>query len=258
MRIGALLSFLFLAGLLAAQIAAPNPGLVRFPGSPLKTVFGVPGNLLLADSPFPAADAVAFSDNFGLLAAEAKIRLVKRDGAVLAEAPYQGAPPVLNIETTPETAIVWLPAKNALLFWRDDRFERIETSDLAAPVTSASRLSPQTARLLTTNPDATVSAIDISLADGTTKNAIVLPGVHAPAYAFGNQIIYSDQDGLQIETAGARRTLAARSAVFTAERMSAHWVHLYFPAQNQHYALHLAAGPALSLLPAPAAQVKKP
>jgi len=257
MRIAALLSCLLIAGLLAAQIAAPHPGLVRFPGLPLETVLGVPGNLLLAKSPFPAADAVAFSDNFGLLAAQGRIRLVKRDGAVLAELPYQGAPPVLNIENTPDTAIAWLPAENAIAFWREDRLARLETSDVTAPVTSISRISPQTARLLTANPDGTVSALDISLAGGATTNATVLPGVHAPAYSFGNRIIYIDQDGVAIETGdGARQTLPVSGTTFLAERMSTAWAHLYFPAQKQHYALHLAAEPALSLLPTPAAKVK--
>jgi hypothetical protein len=242
---------LLLPGILAAQVAAPNPGLVRLDGSAVANVLGVPGNLLLVRSAWPAANALAFSNRIGLIASTDKIRLVQKDGTVLGETGHPGSVPVLNIDATAESGIAWLSSENAILYWRAGKFDRVPVGEQVGTVTSIAAGDSQTARLLTANPDGTVSRIDISLPDGNVRNVSVLPGVHAPAYAFGRYLLYADENGLALETAeGAKHSVAAPSGSFVAERMSDSWVHLYFPAQKAHYALHLAGEPSLSELPA--------
>src|SRR5579883_2429725 len=82
-------AFLFLLpGILAAQVSAPNPGIVRVERSAVANVLGVPGNLLLVHSGFPSVDAIAFSNQVGLIATSGRIRLVQKDGKVLGEAAY--------------------------------------------------------------------------------------------------------------------------------------------------------------------------
>jgi len=212
---------LLLPGLLAAQIGAPNPGFVRFPGAGVESALGLPGNILLVPSAFPTVDALAFSNRLGLVASAGRIRLVQTNGTVLGEAEYNGSVPVLNVDRQPESALGWIPSESVLLYWQGGHFERTEASAVPGQVTSVALLDPHIARLLTSNVDGTVSAIDVSLPSGTIRNATVVPGAHAPAYTFGTSVIYSDQDGLEIERAdGKKYTLAAPAGSFTAERMS--------------------------------------
>ncbi|HLH02233.1 MAG TPA: hypothetical protein VKX25_05655 [Bryobacteraceae bacterium] len=252
-------AFLFLLpGILAAQVSAPNPGIVRVERSAVANVLGVPGNLLLVHSGFPSVDAIAFSNQVGLIATSGRIRLVQKDGKVLGEAAYAGSVPVLNIDAAAESAVAWLNSENAILRWRAGQFERVPVGEQAGKITSISMGDSQTAHLLAANPDGTVSRIDISLPDGSVRNLAVLPGVHAPAYAIGSYILYADENGLAIESAGGvKRIVAAPAGSFTTERMSDNWVHLYFTRQKTHYALHLAGEPSLSQLPAPAVKVSQ-
>jgi hypothetical protein len=254
--------FLTLAGAvcLQAQIAVPNPGIARFSGLPLQTILGVSGNLLLANSGLSPAEAAAFANSAGLIAGGGLIRFVTSGGTVLGTCSYRGSAPLLNIESTPATAVAWLPEEQKLLRWTDG--ECTSSSLMAAlpgRVTSVALLSTKLARLLIAAPDATVSAIDIALPAGEVVSASVLPAVGAPAFAFGEFMIWPGTDGLEIQQAnGLRQTLAAPHAPFTAERMSHDWVHLYFPAQNRHFALHLRTDQSsLSLLPVPAAKVTR-
>ena len=251
-------SFLLLPGLLAAQMGAPNPGFVRFAGAGVESALGLPGNLLLVPSAFPNADAIAFSNRLGLVASAGRIRLVQTNGTVLGEAEYNGVAPVLNVDRQADSALAWIPSERVLLYWQSGNFERAEAGAVPDQVTSVALVEPHIARLFTANVDGTVSAIDVSLPSGTTRNATVLPGAHAPAYTFGTSLIYTDADGLQIERVdGKKCTLAAPARSFTAERMSSDWVHLYFATTKTHYALHLSGEPTLSQLPAPATKVAK-
>lgn len=248
----ALLAVALLGGCLLAQISAPTPGFVRLPGLPIQVLFGVPGSFITAAGPFGTAQAASFSDTRGLLAQDGRIRLVTRGGSAIASFPYTGPPPLLDL--APDSALAWLPASHTLLWWDGRVFTPLPISpgDLTGQISDVSVVSPDNARFLLTHPDRTVSSLLVSLANGAVLSSDVLPGVQGPAFQFGAHLLWADGKTLHIESSGAApQTLPAPPGPFTAERMSAQWIHLFFPAAGIDCALHLDnAAPTLSRLPA--------
>lgn len=243
---------------LAGQVNAPHPGFVAYPGAPVQTVYGIPGNLLLAPSRFPRADAASFSDVAGLLAGAGRLQLLKADGAPLASTSFTGSTPVLGVSPRPDNAIAWLPGVQSILWWNGRTFTTVPVSaiDPTDVVSWIACQDSQTARLMVVHSGVAVSSVTVSLATGNLISSDSLPGVQGAAFQFGRYTVSSDAQGLQLEAAqGARHTLPFPGGFFTAEQMSAHWVHLFVPATGTHWALQIDNDePTLSRLPALAAE----
>ena len=245
---------------LSAQISAPSPGLIRNGALPIQTIYGIAGSLVPAPSTWGAADALAFADRFGLLASGGQVKLVRSNGLVLGQIDAPDSHPLLSIDSEPVNAIVWLPEARSLLYWNNNQWQQVAVNGLPDEVlvTSITRDSGTTARMLLTQPDNSVIAArlsmnQVSVTQGSVTSIDVLPGVRGPAFQFGPQVIWRDEQGLVIASAAGQlqQTLAlAATGAFTAERMSSEWVHLHFPADGgTDWALHLCAKPTLSRLP---------
>ncbi len=250
-----LLLFAALTTSLTAQVHSPSAGVIRYGSLPVQGLYGIPGNFVPVKASFGIADAISFSDAGGLIAANGRIELVRADGFPVATYEYGGVAPLLNIDRDLTSAVAWLPDTKSLLWWDGKRFATVKLSKSAfdEKVTSVALTSSTTARLLVTHPDATVSAVVVSLATGNVISSDLLPGVSGPAFQFGSFLLWADEHGLQLQNKkGVQQTLSAPGTSFTAERMSSHWVHLYFSSDRTDWALHLSEKePSLWRLPAP-------
>jgi hypothetical protein len=235
-------------------INAPSPGFVRYGGMPIQRLYGVSGNMVLSGSVFGVAGPVSFSDTAGLIATNGSLKLVKLDGSPVAEYRYVSqAAPLLGADVALNGAVAWMGDSGSVLWWDGKTFTTVtvESSAFEGRINCISLLHPNVARLLMTHPGGGVSAVDIALPTGNITSSDILPGVQGPAFQIGSRLLWSDERGLEIEiVGGAQHTLAAPAGRFTAEQMSSRWVHLYFPSNGTHWALHLGdREPALSRLP---------
>jgi hypothetical protein len=243
------------AACLYGIVVAPSPGFVRYGGSTIQRLYGVSGNLVLAGASFGAADAASFSDSGGLIAVNGRIELIGLDGSVLAAYRYASqAVPLLGADAAPKGAVAWMNDSGTLLWWNGKTFTTvaIESRAFAGRINCVSLVGRNTARFYVTHPEGTVSAADIALPTGDVVSSDLLPGAQGQVFQFGSRLLWMDERGLEIETpGGAQQTLPAPTGAFTAEQMSSQWVHLYFPSNGTHWALHLGTSqPSLSRLPA--------
>ena len=253
--------FLF-ACFVAAQVSAPNVGSARFAGGRVFAVHGIPANLLVAQAPWIAADAVSFSDAGGLLSRNGTLTLVGPDGTSFAAYASGEPAPVLNIDGLLSSAIAWLPSKHALLNWSGAAFllREVNDSGFAGKVTCIQLTSPQVARLLVTHSDTSVSAITISVDTGEIISSDVVPAAHGFTFAQGPLLLSEDPHGLAVEsTSGVRRSVTLSQdplpdGDLTLERMSTDWLHIASASTGGHWALYLTGESLrLSLLPVPPA-----
>jgi simple sugar transport system permease protein len=68
-----------------AQVATPPIGIARFSDASVRNIYGLPQNLVVDSNSFGSFDATSFSDQFGLVAANGQIQLVKPDFTVIGE-----------------------------------------------------------------------------------------------------------------------------------------------------------------------------
>ncbi len=240
---------------LYGMITAPSPGFVRYGGLPIQRLYGLSGNLVLAGSLFGAADAVSFSGTAGLIAAGGNLKLIRLDGSAIAEYRYMSqAAPLLGADPSPDGAVAWISESGVVLWWNGKTFTTVavESSAFDGRIDCISLISSNIARLLITHPRGGVSSVNIALPAGDMISSDLLPGAQGSAFQTGSSLLWSDERGLEIEMAGgAQHTLPAPRGGFTAEQMSSLWLHLYFPSNGTHWALHLGGSePSLSRLPA--------
>ncbi len=258
-----LLLSLALASTLGAQVSAPIPGFARNGALPIKTIYGVAGSLVANPSMLGSADALAFADRFGIIAAGGEVKMLRSNGSDLGHFETRENHPVLNLDSDPASAVAWLPESHSLLFWNNNQWQQVAVEGLpeGATVTSVTRDSANSSRLLLTQTDASVLAVTIALPQGSVISIDLLPGVRGPAFQFGSKLIWANEQDLDIgsPSGAVEHTLPLPAAgVFSAERMSSQWVHLYFPAGGgTHWALHLGDKPTLSRIPMPATGVTR-
>lgn len=253
--IASILLFVALTTSLEAQVHSPSAGVIRYGSLPAQGLYGIPGNFVPIKASFGSADAISFSDAGGLIAANGRIELVRADGSPVAVHEYGTVAPLLNIDRDLTSAVAWLPDAQSLLWWDGKRFASVKVVESASyeKISSVALSSSTTARLLVTHPEGTVSAILVSLATGNVISSDLLPGITGPAFQFGSFLLWADEHGLQLQNEnGVQHALSAPGSSFTAERMSSHWVHLYFLSDRTDWALHLTEmEPSLWRLPAP-------
>lgn len=252
--IASILLFAALTASLKAQVHSPSAGVIRYGSLPVQGLYGIPGNFVPVEASLGSADAISFSDAGGLIAANGQIELLRPDGTSVAAYECGTVAPLLNIDRDLTSAIALLPGERSLLWWNGKRFATIELVESASDekISSVALASSTTARLLVTHPEGTVSAMVVSLATGNVISSDVLPGVTGPAFQFNSFLLWADEHGLQLQNESGQHTLSAPGTAFTAERMSSHWVHLYFPSDRTDWALQLSeTQPSLWRLPAP-------
>jgi hypothetical protein len=244
---------LLLAGLLSAQVSIPEVGLVRYTDHTVRPIYGVPANFIVGTTLFDHADAASFSDSGGLVSTNGGIEVVTRDGTVLGRYDSGETAPLLSIESDLETAIAWLPTQHVLLHWNGKAFVSTQVEDPpSGTVTSIQLASPNTAKLLITDPEKHVSEATVSLETGDVISSDLLPGVQGPAFRRHSALVFRDSQGLEIESPGGnRQTLPLDASDISIERMSSDWLHLFSQATGQHWALYMSrSAPHLSALPA--------
>jgi len=246
---------------LFAQLVSPHPGYVRYPGLPVQEIFGVPGSYVVSPAKFGPAVAASFGNSAALIALNGAIHWIDSKGTQLAECQYGEVTPLLAPVDQPDRALAWLPRQHALVVFRDHAVSitKVDLSALTGVVTSLAFESATTARLLVLHPDQAVSSVTVSLQDGRTISSELLPGVRGAAYLFGPYVIWSQSEGIALlDSAGRLCTLTAPAGMFTAEQMSAGWVHLLFSTDGSHWALYLnSKAPTLTRLPEPGGSVSR-
>ncbi len=244
------------AGILYAEVGAPQIGVVRYSDGSVRAVYGLAANFIIAGKPFASADAVSFSDRAGLLAKNGTIQLVKADGATLAKYESNESKPVLNVDGDAESAIAWLPSEHALLRWTNAGFRLYPLAPLDGRVTSLKADGPDRAQLWILNNDGSTSRATATLSTGELVSVDAIPGASGPAFAQQSALISHERGGLAIETAnGLRQTVSVPSDVVI-ERMSSGWLHLSSASTNQDWALRVA-GSEVELFVLPAAQSRQ-
>ena len=250
------------ATFVVAQLNAPKAGIVRYPDGSVHTVFGLPANYVVDPAHAATADAVSFSDTAGLIARDGRITLVDGTLKTIAEYDSGEAAPLVNVDGDLNSAVAWLPTRHALLRWNGTAFAITEVNGTGglAKVTSVRLDRPDTAKLLATNPDSSVSEATISLSQGELTTLDILPGVRGPAFRQHSFVVFRDEHGLEIATSTAIvRTLPLPPPEFTGdltfERMSSDSLHLISTGTKQSWVLHLgnSAAPLLYQLPEPPA-----
>jgi hypothetical protein len=247
--------FLLTAGTLAAQIASPRAGFVRYEDRSVRAVYGMPGNLVVESHPSLFADSVSFSDWGGLAADNGRIRLLRRDGSTVAEAPVTDRDVLLNAGTKPEQSVAWLPASHRLLCWTGREFRSVLVNDsaISGTIVSVASLSPTEVRFISTEADGSASAIRISASSGDVLSTDTIAGVRGAAYQIGSFLISANDKGeLVLDREGVQENLLCSIQNLSVQRMASDWALLSGQKGSQRWVLYLphAGRPVVSMLPA--------
>jgi hypothetical protein len=245
--------------LLHAQLAVPQPGIVRFADGSVRAVRGIPANLMV-HSLIASADLVSFSDVGGLISSNGLIRLLRIDGKVLGE--YQsGEPrPLLNIDAALQSAAVWLPSKHLLLHWDGKAFAAtpVDDSSFGGGISFVRLASDTTAEFFASLTDSAVARVSVALPSGRLVNSEIQPGVYGKVFLQHAWILSQNERGLLAETANGTRQMIPLSQQplpagdLTIERMSTDWLHVSSRSIGASWAIYLSAAKlSVSLLPPP-------
>jgi hypothetical protein len=123
--------FLGLAALLSAQLSVPQPGFARFSDGSIHALQGIPANFIVTARAMTQADHASFSSAGSLTSAQGLIQLSDPTGKVLASYQSDESAPLLNIESSLQSAVVWLPSKHLLLSWNGASFSQTPVDDSA-------------------------------------------------------------------------------------------------------------------------------
>ena len=242
---------------LFAQLNAPRAGLARFADQRLRIVRGIPSSLIVDRVPLGTATAASFSDYGGLIAENGNIELVSAAGSLIAVYESAGHAPVLNVDGPLSTALAYLPSTQTLLTWDGTAFAHISLPGVApqGQVTSIRRGNGETAHLLVSHADASVSEIVVSLRTGNVSGEDYLPGTHGRAFSQHGWTVSTTPYGLTVDGNTHREFRLSEKPLplgdITVERMSSDWLHIFSAGTGQNWALYLSSSEmSLSWLPA--------
>jgi hypothetical protein len=234
--------FLFIgwAALLSAQVSAPNIGFARFANG-VYAVHGIPATFRIADHPLIYAGRASFSDAGGLLWQDGVIRLLDANGTTLGEYASSETAPVLNSDGPLARVIAWLPLQHALVHWNGGALvgTPVDDSGFSGEVSSIQMTSAQSALLLVTHGDLSVSAIAVSVASGDVVSSDVLAPARGHAFAQHAQVISEAAQGLAVDSRDGARRILVLPQQLTIERMSTDWLHIFSASSGEHWALYL-------------------
>jgi hypothetical protein len=232
-----------LGTLLRAQVNAPQVGFARFTDGSVRPVLGVPASFVVGRPARHSVDAASFSDVGGILSEQGHIRLVGTDGSSVGDQFTGDREAVVNIDGTLSTAVAWLPASHSILRWDGAGFDKTDLPDSFSGKVIGIRLEGEYAKVLVLAEKA-VSEVTVSLQSGNVESIRVLPGVGRPALQQKSFLVFSEENGIQVEGSdGVRRSLALNGVVdandVAMERMASDWLHLWSARLRQDWALHI-------------------
>lgn len=241
---------------LLSQINTPKAGVVRYRSGAVHPVFGL-GSSWVVRSPFVrSAVAVAFSDQFGLIADGASLSLLKEDFSPLAKISCVESHPVLGIGDSADTAVAWLPSRNSVITFDGRTFISTPISGLepGAQVTSVLKNGNEV-RLLQMRPDGSVFTTEISLTTSQVTTSKEIGEARGPAAFHLGYICSVYENKLHLTSFDGNGTLDfpldAKTPAF--EQASSKSLHITSPGDNRNWIVYAENGHiALAELPAPA------
>jgi hypothetical protein len=254
---------LLLCAILKAQLSVPLFGVVRFSDGSVHAVHGVAANLIADRRTLTSADAASFSNTAGLISENGLIQLVRTDGTVIGE--YQsGEPqPLLNIESTEQSAVAWLPLKHLLLGWNGKVLTQtaIDDSMFGGRVTFVRLADRGTAEFFVQLPDLSVAKVSVSLPSGQLRSSDIQPGISGRMIVQQDWVLAQNGKGLVAASinGGAQDIVLSEKALptgdLTMERMSNDWWHVASKSVGTHWAVQLGAfKSSVFLIPPPVSQ----
>lgn len=249
---------LCLAAATHAQILEPKVGAVRYSTGGVHNVYGLNSNYIIGPAFMAHADAASFSDKFGLVSSLGMIHFLDSAGHVIFSYAANEPRPVLNVDSTLESAVAWLPLRHRLIHWNGKELVSVEVpGNLPGAVSSIKLQDANTAALLTVD-SGRVYRVMVSLDSGDLAQMSLEGESLSPAFEKNGYVLFRNESGWELRAPdGSVSALALPSADFQAEEMSTQRLHLISGATNetnQNWVLSLSPlGSELSELPAPPA-----
>jgi hypothetical protein len=256
----------FIGPLVQAQMRIPQVGIARFPDGSAHAIQGVSANLIVASRAIATTDAVSFSDFGGLISSSGVIRMLRTDGTVVGEYESGETLPLLNIDSSLQSATAWLPSKHLLLRWNGSAFTvaPIDDSSFGGRVTFVRMASEETAQFFVVLADSSIARILISLPSARVISSDAVPGVYGGVFVQQSWILSQDKRGLIAESAtGNRETIELSrtplpASDLTIERMSDDWLHISSRSTGANWAVHSRSMKLdVYILPPPAPEAAK-
>jgi hypothetical protein len=237
-----------------AEIRAPRVGMVRQLDGKIRPVYGVAANLICGQASDPhSATAASFSDQAGLVLAGNRLVLQTLDGTVLGGFETSESHPLLAIESSPETAAVWLPASRKLLTWDGQSFvqARVDVLSLPGKAAAVRRVDRNTIEFLLDTADGNAARALVSTSTGAILQLTTLPGVSEPSFASSSSVVGQDDHQLVLQlNDGSRQRLPISGADLVFEKASSNWLAVTSKAAGRQWLVHIdKAGVDASELP---------
>jgi hypothetical protein len=257
---------LLLSVLLNAQLSVPELGFARFPDGCVHAVHGIAGNIIVVPRAVGRADAASFSDAGGLTSTGGLVRLTDTAGAMLGEYESGEAQPILNIDSSLQSAVVWLPSTHTLLGWDGKAFTTTEVDDspFGGKVTFVKLAAGKTVELFVELADSSVSKVSLSLPSGRLITSDMTPGARGAVFVQQGWMLCQNERGLMAELPnGNRRAIELSKEALPAddlkiERMSKDWLHVSSRATGANWAVYWSrTRTSVCLLPPPAREAAK-
>lgn len=250
---------LFAGGWILAQVSAPPIGVARLTDATVRTLYGLPANVVVDSHVSGEFDAASFSDQTGLVAKNGRIQLVKPNFTVIGEYAGTEPRPLLNVDGAAASALAWLPSTHSLLKWTGAAFDAkvVNGLDPGLRVTSLRLQSADLAQFLLTDTYGAAFEANVSTANGDLTSLKALPGVRGSAFWQNGFVLYQDSDGIHvIAPNGNTRTVMFGAGEVSFDHISTKWVLLTSTSDNHTWAmnvsesnLHLSEVPTLAAKP---------
>ena len=242
------------AAVTPAQVKPPTLGIARLGDGSVRTLYGLPDNVIVDSHRLGLYEAASFSDQVGLVASAGRIQLVSTTFVALGEYESTELHPLLNADGAASSAIAWLPSSQSLLHWTGSAFAATAVNgiDRSFVATAVRVASSGLAQLLLTDPNSSVFEASVSLETGELVSLKSLAGVTGPALWLGSNILFQDRSSVRVASPdGALRSIAPGGAPFSFDRISSNWTLVTSAANHSMWVLHSSAGPLrLSEVPA--------
>src|SRR4051794_20167018 len=115
---------LIACGAANGQIATPSVGYVRYASDGVRGIYGLEGNYVVGEKVLPSAGPASFSDEGGLLFHSGSLALVDSTLTTVSTMEVGDSDALVRMDGKLETAIAWLPASRALVYWNGSSFVR--------------------------------------------------------------------------------------------------------------------------------------
>jgi hypothetical protein len=240
-----------------AQVKAPPIGIARLADGSVRTLFGLPENVVVDKHNLGSFDAASFSDQAGLVAKGGRIQLVNTIFTALGEYESGEQQPLLNVDGGASSAIAWLPASQSILFWNGESFvaKVVNGLDGSLQATAVRVANGKRTQLLLTNAQGAVFEASIAMETGNVVSLRSLPGITGAAFWQGSNIFFRDANGLAVMSAnGAVRTVGAvGTGALAFDHIASNWLLVTSRSENRMWALHVNGDQvAMSEVPVPA------